>query len=245
MDVHSWTGMLDAYTHVGGLATSMDLLPVTVAALLVADACNVGLVPVTRPGDPALSRDRLSHVDQNYVRADTHAAANARLVDYQARIGITELWGGGLVASVDGLRFRVPVQTIQAGPSPRFFGYKRGITWLNAVNDRFAGLGAIIVTGTVRDSLYILDTLLNLDAGPRPEIVATDTASDIVFGLFRLLGYRFSPRIADLGVPASGVRTCPGSRPGTTGHSTPSPATRSTWTGSSPTGRTCCGWPAP
>jgi TnpA family transposase len=32
-------------------------------------------------------------------------------------------------------------------------------------------------------------------------MVATDTASysDIVFGLFRLLGYRFSPRIADLG----------------------------------------------
>jgi len=111
------------------------------------------------------------------------------------------LWGGGLVASVDGLRFRVPVQTIHAGPSPRFFGHKRGITWLNAVNDRFAGLGAIIVTGTVRDSLYVLDTLLNLDAGPKPEMVATDTASysDIVFGLFRLLGYRFSPPIADLG----------------------------------------------
>jgi hypothetical protein len=36
MDVHSWTGMLDAYSHVGGLATSMDQLPVTVAALLVA-----------------------------------------------------------------------------------------------------------------------------------------------------------------------------------------------------------------
>lgn len=49
IDVHSWTGMLDAYTHVGGLTTSMEQLPVTVAALLVADACNVGLVPVTRP----------------------------------------------------------------------------------------------------------------------------------------------------------------------------------------------------
>jgi TnpA family transposase len=77
------------------------------------------------------------------------------------------LWGGGLVASVDGLRFRVPVQTIHAGPSPRFFGYKRGIIWLNALNDRFPGHGAIIVTSTVRDSLYILDTLLNLDVRRR------------------------------------------------------------------------------
>ena len=42
--------------------------------------------------------------------------------------------------------------------------------------------------------------MLNLDAGPKPEMIATDTAfyTDIVFGLFRLLGYRFSPRIADL-----------------------------------------------
>jgi TnpA family transposase len=153
--------------------------------------------PATRPCPGTGSRTWT----RTNIRPDTHAAANARLVDYQARIGITDLWGGGLVASVDGLRFRVPVQTIHAGPSPRFFGYKRGITWLNAVNDRFAGLGAVIVTGTVRDSLYILDTLLNLDAGPKPEMVATDTASysDIVFGLFRLLGYRFSPRIADLG----------------------------------------------
>ena len=63
----------------------------------------------------------------------------------------------------------MPVQSVHAAPSPRLFGYKRGITWLNAVNDRFAGLGAIIVTGTVRDSLYILDTLLNLDAGRSPK----------------------------------------------------------------------------
>jgi hypothetical protein len=87
MHVHSWTGMLDAYQHVGGLNTSMDDLPLTVAGLLVADACNVGLVPVINPAEPALTRDRLSHVDQNYIRPDTHAAANARLVAYQAKIG--------------------------------------------------------------------------------------------------------------------------------------------------------------
>jgi hypothetical protein len=30
------------------------------------------------------------------------------------------------------------------------------VTWLNAVNDQFAGIGAVVVPGTVRDSLYIL-----------------------------------------------------------------------------------------
>jgi TnpA family transposase len=51
-----------------------------------------------------------------------------------------------------------------------------------------------------RDSLFILDTLLNLDAGPKPEVVATDNASysDMVFGVFAILNYRFAPRFADL-----------------------------------------------
>jgi len=212
LEVHGWTGFLDEYRHAGGLAARMDDLPVSVAALLVAEACNVGLTPVTDPGSPALTRARLSHVDQNYLRADTHSAANARLVDAQASIGVARLWGGGLVASADGVRFVVPVQTINALPSPRYFGKRRGVTWLNAINDQVAGIGAVVVPGTMRDSLNILDTMLNLDAGPKPEMIATDTASysDIVFGMFRLLGYRFSPRIADLADQRYWRATLPG-----------------------------------
>jgi len=134
------------------------------------------------------------------MRAENHAAANARLIPDQARLGIAQAWGGGLLASVDGLRFVVPVRTLNAGPSPKYFGHGRGITWLNAVNDQAAGIGQMVVPGTPRDSLHILDTLLNLDAGPQPEVVTTDHASysDIVFGVFAILGYRFSPRFADL-----------------------------------------------
>ena len=201
LEVHSWTGFLDAYVHVSGAEARMSDLPRSVAALLIAEACNVGLTPVSDPNTEALTRARLSHVDQNYLRADTHAAANARLIQAQADVPIAQLWGGGLLASVDGLRFVVPVRTLNAGPSPKYFGYKRGITWLNAVNDQVAGIGAKVVPGTPRDSLHILDVLLNLDAGPKPDLIATDEASysDIVFGIFRLLGYRFSPRLADIG----------------------------------------------
>ena len=49
------------------------------------------------------------------------------------------MWGGGLLASVDGLRFVVPVKSIDTGPSPKYYDYKRGVTWLNAVNDQVAG----------------------------------------------------------------------------------------------------------
>lgn len=50
------------------------------------------------------TRSRLSHIDQNYLRADTIAAANAALITAQSRIELAQMWGGGLLASLDGLR---------------------------------------------------------------------------------------------------------------------------------------------
>lgn len=92
------------------------------------------------------------------------------------------------------------MKSINTGPSPKYYGYKRGVTWLNAVNDQLAGIGAMVVRGTPRDSLYTLDTLLNRDGGVKPEMVATDNASysDMALGLYKMLGFRFAPRFRDL-----------------------------------------------
>ncbi|MEU9920032.1 Tn3 family transposase [Streptomyces griseoluteus] len=199
-EVHGWTGFLDAFVHLGDGTTRMKDLTTSLVALLVSEACNIGRTPVINPAHEALHRSRLVHVDQFYLRADTIAAANAALIEAQGQVPIVRYWGDGLLASVDGLRFVVPVRTINAAPSPKYFGFKRGITWLNAVNDQVAGIGQMVVPGTPRDSLHILDALLNLDGGVKPEMVATDNASysDIVFGIFRILGYNFSPRFKDL-----------------------------------------------
>jgi TnpA family transposase len=57
------------------------------------------------------------------------------------------------------------------------------------------------VPGTLRDSLILLAVVLEQQTDLQPMQVMTDTGaySDVVFGLFRLLGYRFSPRPADVG----------------------------------------------
>ncbi|MEU6188059.1 Tn3 family transposase [Nocardia sp. NPDC047038] len=74
------------------------------------------------PGLQALTRSRIGHVFQNYVRTENHARANAALIAAQAGIGTAELWGGGLVAAVDGTRFVVPVRSIDARANPKHFG---------------------------------------------------------------------------------------------------------------------------
>ena len=169
--------------------------------ILSPEACNTGLEPLIRSDTPALRRDRLAWVRQNYIRDETLTAANVVLVREQSKLALARTWGGGEVASADGIRFVVPVQTIHAGPNPKYFGTGRGLTWYNALSDQLSGLNAIPVPGTLRDSLVLLAVMLEQQTDLQPTQIMTDTGaySDVVFGLFRLLGYHFCPRLADVG----------------------------------------------
>jgi len=71
----------------------------------------------------------------------------------------------------------------------------------NFVSDQYSGFHGIVVPGTLRDSIFVLEGLLEQQTGLNPVEIMTDTAgtSDIIFGLFWLLGYQFSPRLADAG----------------------------------------------
>jgi TnpA family transposase len=201
LEVMSWhPEMVAAYTHVSGGDARLADLPVTLAAILTAQALNVGWAPVISPGVAALTRSRISHVYQNYVRAETHAAANAPLIAGQAGLATAQAWGGGLVAAVDGTRFVVPVRTIHARANPKYFGRRKGATWLNMVNDQAAGVAGMVLSGTPRDSLHAVDLFYRRDGGRRPEVLISDTGSytDMVFGLLKLLGVSYRPELADL-----------------------------------------------
>lgn len=124
LEVMAWTGADQAFTSVTGGEARLKDLHVTIAALLVAHGCNVGYTPVMGAADP-LKYGRLSHVDQTCLRLATYRAANAALIEHQASIPLVRAWGGGLVASVDGMRFVVPVPSVYARPNPKYFG-RRG-----------------------------------------------------------------------------------------------------------------------
>ncbi|SES01048.1 Tn3 transposase DDE domain-containing protein, partial [Azotobacter beijerinckii] len=82
-----------------------------------------------------------------------------------------------------------------------FEGRVYGAVTYNLISDQFSGLNAITVPGTLRDSLVLLAVVLEQQTELQPTQIMTDTGaySDVVFGLFRLLGYHFSPRLADVG----------------------------------------------
>ena len=201
LEIDARTGFAGAFTHASEAEARAQDLTTTLCAVLLAEACNTGLEPLVRPDAPSLRRSRMSWVRQNYLRAETLTQANARLVAAQNGIDLARRWGGGDVASADGLRFVVPVRTIHAGPNPKYFGPERGVTYYNLVSDQFTGLNAITVPGTLRDSLVLLSVVLEQETALEPTEIMTDTGAytDVIFGIFWLLGYQFSPRIADIG----------------------------------------------
>ena len=201
LEMHLRTGFASEFAHQSERGPRVADLELSLCAVLLSEACNVGLEPLVQPGHPALTRDRLEWVRHHFVRAETIAAANARLVEAHSGIALAQTWGGGEVASADGLRFVVPVRTAHAGHNRKYFGASRGITYYNFTSDQFTGLHGIVIPGTTHEAPYLLEGLLEQQSLLRPLEMMADTAaySDVIFGLFHLLGYQFSPRLADIG----------------------------------------------
>ncbi len=201
LEVMGWVPEFTAaFTLASGGRTRLDDLHVSVAACLTAQALNIGYAPVAKKGTPALEPARLAHVSRAYLSADAYSKANAPLIDAQAGIPFAQVLGGGLVAAIDGMRFVVPVPSVYVRPNRKYFGPKRGVTWLNMINDQAAGIAAKVVGGTVRDSLHVVDVWYSQDNGQRPDIIVSDTGSysDLVFGLISLLGGEYRPALADI-----------------------------------------------
>ncbi len=69
LEIQARTGFASEFSHISEARSRLDDLPTSICAVLLAEACNVGLTPMARKGIPALERDRLLYVQQNYIRA--------------------------------------------------------------------------------------------------------------------------------------------------------------------------------
>jgi len=201
LEVNRMTAFTDDCTHISDMGSRVSNIDVSLCAVFMADSCNIGLEPIINEDIPHLTRNRLSWVQQNCIRAETISKSNARIVDYHTKQPLALKMGKGHIASADGLRFTCAVRTINSGPNRKYFGAKRGLTYYNFSSDQGAGFHGIVITGTLRDSLYLLDGMQDQQTSLELKEIMTDTAgaSEIIFALFWLLGYQFSPRLADIG----------------------------------------------
>jgi TnpA family transposase len=123
------------------------------------------------------------------------------LVDFHHGLPLAQAWGSGQLSSSDGQRF--PTRSRAPGSTPllRWFGYRRwGVQLLTWTSDQYSQYGTKVVPASVRDATHVLDEILNNETTLQIEEHTTDTHgySELVFGLFDLLGLRFAPRLRGL-----------------------------------------------
>ncbi len=197
-EVDHLTKFSEVLTHAGsGEPVEQADLPQLYAAIL-AQATNVGLSAMSRMS--GFSRGKLSWLTKWYLGEDTLQEAISRLVNYHYHQPLTQLWGDGTFSSSDGQRFVVSVKTTNAQALPRYFGLGRGLSYYTWTSDQLSQFATKVVPPTMREATFTLDALLDNESDLMLYEHTTDTAgyTEMLFGLFDLLGFAFAPRIRDL-----------------------------------------------
>ncbi|EEJ4473412.1 Tn3 family transposase [Salmonella enterica subsp. enterica] len=216
MDVDDWTGFSRHFTHLKDGAEAKDRT--LLLSAILGDAINLGLTKMAE-SSPGLTYAKLSWLQAWHIRDETYSAALAELVNHQYRHAFAAHWGDGTTSSSDGQRFRAGGRGESTGHVNPKYGSEPGRLFYTHISDQYAPFSTRVVNVGVRDSTYVLDGLLYHESDLRIEEHYTDTAgfTDHVFALMHLLGFRFAPRIRDLGetklyVP-QGVQAYPTLRP--------------------------------
>ena len=156
-----------------------------------------GVLSLVHPEvESVLDQKNRFHSSVQGVYSTTEKLSNA-----QFRQSFAGNWGDGTTSSSDGQNFRTGSKAESTGHINPKYGSSPGRTFYTHISDQYAPFSTKVVNVGVRDSTYVLDGLLYHESDLRIEEHYTDTAgfTDHVFGLMHLLGFRFAPRIRDLG----------------------------------------------
>lgn len=198
MEVDSWTGFTRHFTSLksGQPSTDRQLL----LTAILADGINLGLTKMAE-SCTGVTYARLDRHQASYIRDETYSAALAELVNTQHGHPFAAQWGDGTTSSSDGQRFRTGSKAESTGHVNPKYGAEPGRLIYTHVSDQYSPFHSKLVNVGDRDATYVLDGLLYHESDLAIQEHYTDTAgfTDHLFALMHLLGYRFAPRIRNIG----------------------------------------------
>ncbi len=199
IEVDSWTHFSNCFEHAGGAQPRSPEMLTNLYASIQAQACNFGLSQMAHIAN--LSYEKLAWFTTWYIREETLKLAFTTLVNYQYRQPLSAFWGDGSLASADGQRIPTAGKNRMATTLPRYFGFGRGVTLYTWTSDQYSQFGTKPVPTTTRDATYVLDEILGNESDLPISDFTVDTAgeTELIFGMFGLLGLGFSPRLRDIG----------------------------------------------
>jgi TnpA family transposase len=190
------TGFTDRFTELR--SGKIHPNPSAVLAAVLADGTNLGLERMA-DSSQGVTYAQLAWTQAWYLSEETYAAALACIVDAQAALPLSRVWGDGTTSSSDGQFFRSGRRGA-AGAINAKYGADPGQKIYTWVSDQYAPFHNQLISATAAEAPHVLDGLLHHGSSLDIQEHYTDTAgaTDHVFALCHLLGYRFVPRIRDL-----------------------------------------------
>jgi len=169
-----------------------------VLAALLASGCNLGPERMAA-ATPGITAHEIAEAADWLLTEDALKAVVIEPVNHASWLPLSQLWGLGVTALSDGMRFHVPAHILAADYSPLLAG--RGVTFLRHTLDNYLQLHGKPVPCRLREALFSLDGLVEHDTELDPRVLHTDThgSSEVVMAAAHLLGFSLEPRIADLG----------------------------------------------
>jgi TnpA family transposase len=196
-EVDAWTGFSECFTHQRSGRPADDRAALLTAVL--ADGINLGLTRMAEAcRGPSLRQLAWTH--DWHVREECYAAALARLIEAHRALPLARAWGDGSPSSSDGQFFRAGSRGEALGDINARHGNEPGVAFYTHVSDQFGPFHTKVIAATASEAAHVLDGLLRHGTGLRIVEHYTDTggATDQVFGLLAMLGFRFAPRLRDL-----------------------------------------------
>ena len=173
--------------------------PNALLAAILADGSNLGLARMAEASQ-GVTPDQLTWTQSAYIRPETYTAALARIIDAHHALPIATVWGQGTTSSSDGQFFRSGKRGQGAGEVNARYGVDPGFSFYTHVSDQHAPYHVKVISAATHEAPYVLDGLLHHGTSLAIDTHYTDTggATDHLFALCRMLGYRFCPRLRDV-----------------------------------------------
>lgn len=167
-------------------------------AAILADATNLGVSRMAAASQ-GVTRDQLVWTQDAYIREDTYKAALATIINAHHRLPIAGVWGDGTTSSSDGQFFRGGKRVAAGGDVNARYGVDPGFSFYTHVSDQHGPYHVRVLSAATHEAPYVLDGLLHHGSELAIAEHYTDTggATDHVFALCSMLGFRFCPRLRD------------------------------------------------
>ncbi|WP_075164623.1 Tn3 family transposase [Ktedonobacter racemifer] len=198
LEVDAWAPFLRHFTHLqtGELAKDQTAL----LAALLGEALNLGPAKMAE-ACVGMTFARISWVEDWCMRDETYTKALAEIVNFQHQHPFAAYWGDGTTSSSDGQRFPVSGRRTPGATVNLRYGTEPGVSFYTHLSDQYGPYRVKVISATARDAPHMVDGLLyhETDLAIREHYTDTWGYTDQVFGIMRLLGFEFAPRIRDLG----------------------------------------------